>query len=79
MAHSHHGDHDHDHEHNHSHGRFQMTRKTRLRAVIAISFCFFLAEISVGFYTKSLALVADAFHYVRIHFKEELRKLICTS
>jgi hypothetical protein len=38
----------------------------RLRAVIAISFCFFVAEISVGFYTKSLALVADAFHYVRL-------------
>lgn len=56
-----------------------MTRKTRLRAVIAISFCFFLAEISVGFYTKSLALVADAFHYVRIQFKEELRKLTYTS
>ncbi|EUC49635.1 hypothetical protein COCMIDRAFT_84041 [Bipolaris oryzae ATCC 44560] len=41
-----------------------ITRKTRLRAVIAISFCFFLAEISVGFYTRSLALVADAFHYL---------------
>ena len=41
-----------------------VSRKTRLRAVIAISFAFFLAEISVGFYTKSLALVADAFHYL---------------
>ncbi|KAF2846765.1 cation efflux protein [Plenodomus tracheiphilus IPT5] len=67
MVHSH--DHEHGHEgahaHEHGHnGRFQMSRKTRLRAVIAISFCFFLAEISVGFYTKSLALVADAFHYL---------------
>ncbi|KAH9861423.1 hypothetical protein J1614_011169 [Plenodomus biglobosus] len=65
------GSHDHNHghgsgpTHNHGHkGRFHMSRKTRLRAVIAISFCFFLAEISVGFYTKSLALVADAFHYL---------------
>jgi zinc transporter 1 len=43
---------------------FQPSRKTRLRFVIGISFAFFLAEISVGFYTKSLALVADAFHYL---------------
>ncbi|CAO2653953.1 Nn.00g106860.m01.CDS01 [Neocucurbitaria sp. VM-36] len=56
--------HNHEHEHSHHHSRFQITRKTRLRAVIAISFCFFLAEISIGFYTKSLALVADAFHYL---------------
>ncbi|KAH6643613.1 cation efflux system protein czcD [Boeremia exigua] len=41
-----------------------VSRKTRLRAVIAISFCFFIAEISVGFYTHSIALVADAFHYL---------------
>ena len=68
MAHNHdqeHG-HNHDHEHSHKHSRFQISRKARLRAVIAISFSFFLAEISVGFYTKSLALVADAFHYVRL-------------
>lgn len=70
MAHSHNHEHGHshetDHEHAHTHGRFQLSRKNRLRAVIAISFCFFLAEISVGFYTKSLALVADAFHYVSL-------------
>ncbi|KNG46332.1 cation diffusion facilitator family metal ion [Stemphylium lycopersici] len=55
---------DHNHEHKHSHGRFQISRKARLRAVIAISFCFFAAEISLGFYTGSLALIADAFHYL---------------
>ncbi|KAF9736846.1 hypothetical protein PMIN03_007261 [Paraphaeosphaeria minitans] len=44
--------------------RFHISRKTRLRAVIAISATFFIAEISTGFYTKSLALVADAFHYL---------------
>ncbi|EAT89315.1 hypothetical protein HBH56_013080 [Parastagonospora nodorum] len=70
MAHSHNHDHEHGHDHSdghghgHKHGRFQLERKTRLRAVIAISFCFFAAEISVGFYTGSLALVADAFHYL---------------
>jgi len=31
--------------------------------VLAISFTFFVAEITVGFKTKSLALIADAFHY----------------
>ncbi|CAG8176122.1 unnamed protein product [Penicillium salamii] len=41
-----------------------LTQSQRLQLVISISFCFFIAEISVGFYTRSLALVADAFHYI---------------
>ncbi|PTU23552.1 hypothetical protein P175DRAFT_0177250 [Aspergillus ochraceoroseus IBT 24754] len=41
-----------------------ITREHRLMLVISISASFFLAEISVGFYTHSLALVADAFHYL---------------
>ncbi|KAF9634758.1 putative cation diffusion facilitator 1 protein [Lasiodiplodia theobromae] len=41
-----------------------LTRKQRLSLTIAISFTFFVAEISAGFYTRSLALVADAFHYM---------------
>jgi zinc transporter 1 len=64
-SHGHEQGHGHEHDHEHKRGRFQITRKTRLRAVIAISFCFFATEISIGFYTGSLALVADAFHYVR--------------
>ncbi|KAL2218143.1 cation diffusion facilitator family metal ion transporter [Thermoascus aurantiacus ATCC 26904] len=43
---------------------FKMSRSRRLMLVIAVSLSFFLAEISVGFYTHSLALVADAFHYL---------------
>ncbi|KAJ5750111.1 cation efflux protein [Penicillium manginii] len=43
---------------------FKITRVQRLSAVIAISMCFFTAEISVGLYTHSLALIADAFHYL---------------
>lgn len=43
---------------------FKATKKQRLITIIGISFTFFIAEISIGFYTKSLALVADAFHYV---------------
>ncbi|KAF1994271.1 cation efflux family protein [Amniculicola lignicola CBS 123094] len=43
---------------------FEVSRKTRLRAVIGISFAFFIAELSSGFYTHSLALIADAFHYL---------------
>lgn len=42
-----------------------LSQAQRLQLVICISLCFFIAEISVGFYTRSLALVADAFHYVR--------------
>ncbi|EED16115.1 cation diffusion facilitator family metal ion transporter, putative [Talaromyces stipitatus ATCC 10500] len=41
-----------------------LNQSQRLELVISISLCFFIAEISVGFYTKSLALVADAFHYL---------------
>ncbi|KAJ5788456.1 hypothetical protein N7457_003446 [Penicillium paradoxum] len=43
---------------------FRLSRSTRLSVVIGISTCFFLAEISVGFYTHSIALIADAFHYL---------------
>ncbi|KAF7717302.1 Cation efflux family protein [Penicillium ucsense] len=42
----------------------RLSRVQRLSAVIGISFCFFVSEISIGFYTHSLALVADAFHYL---------------
>ncbi|KAK0260711.1 hypothetical protein LTR35_017962 [Friedmanniomyces endolithicus] len=41
-----------------------LTKTRKLMLIIAISLCFFLAEIAVGFYTHSLALVADAFHYL---------------
>ncbi|KAJ4220522.1 hypothetical protein NW759_007409 [Fusarium solani] len=33
-------------------------------ATICIAFSFFVAELAVGFYTRSLVLVADAFHYL---------------
>ncbi|PNY28760.1 Zinc/cadmium resistance protein [Tolypocladium capitatum] len=42
----------------------KVTRKQRLIATIAISFSFFVVELVAGFYTHSLALVADAFHYL---------------
>ncbi|KAL1966194.1 hypothetical protein VTN77DRAFT_4746 [Rasamsonia byssochlamydoides] len=41
-----------------------MSRTRRLWIVICVSTTFFLVEISAGFYTRSLALVADAFHYL---------------
>ncbi|KAL3460513.1 cation efflux protein [Aspergillus heterothallicus] len=41
-----------------------ISRSRRLMAAIGISAVFFLTEVSVGFYTHSLALVADAFHYL---------------
>lgn len=40
----------------------RVPKKTRLYIAITLSFCFFVAEISFGFYTRSLALVADGFH-----------------
>ncbi|PWY69867.1 cation diffusion facilitator family metal ion transporter [Aspergillus sclerotioniger CBS 115572] len=43
---------------------FRISRAQRLMVVVGISSLFFVAEISVGFYTHSLALVADAFHYL---------------
>ncbi|TGJ80372.1 hypothetical protein E0Z10_g8391 [Xylaria hypoxylon] len=43
---------------------FKLTSKQKLMAIICISFSFFVAEIAVAFYTKSLALFADAFHYL---------------
>ncbi|KAL2810875.1 cation efflux protein [Aspergillus granulosus] len=41
-----------------------ISRSRRLMVAIGISAVFFLTEISVGFYTHSLALIADAFHYL---------------
>ncbi|KAF8634573.1 hypothetical protein AX17_004163 [Amanita inopinata Kibby_2008] len=41
-----------------------MKNTTRIGIVLAISIAFFAAEIAVGFRTKSLALTADAFHYL---------------
>ncbi|KAK6819349.1 cation diffusion facilitator family metal ion transporter [Apiospora arundinis] len=41
-----------------------LTSKQKLIGTIAISFSFFVAEIVVAFMTGSLALLADAFHYL---------------
>ncbi|PKS07304.1 hypothetical protein jhhlp_005906 [Lomentospora prolificans] len=41
-----------------------LTKKHRLLVTIGISFSFFLAELIFGFRTGSLALIADAFHYL---------------
>lgn len=43
---------------------FSLSKKARLSIIIAISMSFFIAEITVAFKTRSLALLADAFHYV---------------
>ncbi|EAU90495.1 hypothetical protein CC1G_00879 [Coprinopsis cinerea okayama7 len=41
-----------------------MKNTTRIGIVLAVSVAFFIVEIIVGFRTKSLALIADAFHYL---------------
>ncbi|KAL8777165.1 MAG: hypothetical protein Q9213_007980 [Squamulea squamosa] len=43
---------------------FRFSKSSRLLAIIAIAFAFFLAEIIIGFSTHSLALIADSFHYL---------------
>lgn len=41
-----------------------MKNTTRIGIVLLVSLAFFFVEIVIGFRTKSLALVADAFHYL---------------
>ncbi|KAF8583585.1 CDF zinc transporter, partial [Ramaria rubella] len=41
-----------------------MRTTTRFAIILGISVTFFCVEIAVGFRTKSLALIADAFHYL---------------
>ncbi|KJA28049.1 hypothetical protein HYPSUDRAFT_178199 [Hypholoma sublateritium FD-334 SS-4] len=41
-----------------------MKNTTKIGVVLAISIAFFGAEIAIGFKTKSLAVIADAFHYL---------------
>ncbi|KAJ6591468.1 putative CDF zinc transporter [Mycena vulgaris] len=41
-----------------------MRTTTKLALVLSIAMAFFVAEIAIGFRTKSLALIADAFHYL---------------
>ncbi|KAG9234447.1 putative cation diffusion facilitator family metal ion transporter [Amylocarpus encephaloides] len=43
---------------------FNMSEGAKLTAVLSISTVFFVSELAVGFHTHSLALVADAFHYL---------------
>lgn len=43
---------------------FNLSFQTRLLIIIAISTSFFIIELVVGFCTHSLALIADAFHYI---------------
>ncbi|KAL8691464.1 MAG: hypothetical protein Q9218_003308, partial [Villophora microphyllina] len=42
----------------------KLSRTQRLLVIIAISSTFFVAEVTVGFSTHSLALIADSFHYL---------------
>ncbi|KAI4843302.1 hypothetical protein E4T44_06809 [Aureobasidium sp. EXF-8845] len=44
--------------------RSNSSTSTRLIVAIVLSLAFFAAELIVGFRTKSLALIADAFHYL---------------
>lgn len=57
--------HPHGHSHSHSHfrlPRFSFGRSPRLLIMLFLTLCLFVAEISVGYLTGSLALVADSFH-----------------
>ena len=55
--------HSHSHTHNHQHStRFYSTKTFRLLIMLLLTFSFFIIELITGHLTKSLALVADAFH-----------------
>ncbi|CAF3486883.1 unnamed protein product [Rotaria sp. Silwood1] len=65
-SHDHNDDHGHNHDHNddnHRHKRRLLRTKTsRLISMIFLTFGYFVVELVVGNITKSVALVADAFH-----------------
>src|SRR4029077_5282653 len=54
-------DHDHAHDHNHAHD-LQTTPLRRLIAALVITGAFMFVEAGVGWWSNSLALVADAGH-----------------
>lgn len=60
---------------------FKLSSKQKLIATIGISLAFFIAEIAIAFYTGSLALLADAFHYMNdlISFVVALAAILITE
>ncbi|MES2489645.1 MAG: cation diffusion facilitator family transporter [Pseudomonadota bacterium] len=61
--HSHgHAHHDHDHGHGHGHHHVHTGSERRLLAALALTGLFMVAEVIAGFYSQSLALLADAGH-----------------
>ncbi|KAF8075090.1 CDF-like metal transporter [Lyophyllum atratum] len=48
-----------------------MKNTTRIGVVLCISFAFFLAEITIGFRTRSLALIADAVSFVAAYLHDK--------
>ncbi|CAF1053385.1 unnamed protein product [Adineta ricciae] len=54
--------HDHHHEHHGQRRLFCRTKTFRLLVMLTLTFGFFIVELIVGNLTKSVALVADAFH-----------------
>ena len=46
----------------HSHGRLRLSKTQKVSSVIIIASAFFIVEIAIGIKTRSLALIADAFH-----------------
>jgi zinc transporter 1 len=51
------------------------TKSTRIIVMLVIDIAFFIIELGVGIWVGSLALMADAFHMVRLPVREteELR------
>jgi cobalt-zinc-cadmium efflux system protein len=59
--HGHHGHHHHDHHHGHAHGG-GLAPRSALRISLVLTAGFMLIEAGMGWYTGSLALLADAGH-----------------
>jgi cobalt-zinc-cadmium efflux system protein len=61
MSHAHHQQHQH-HGHGHGHGHARLTPRRALRISLVLTAGFMLVEAGMGWYTGSLALLADAGH-----------------
>src|SRR5215510_2119867 len=61
MSHAHHGHHHHDHHHGHAHGG-GLAPRSALRISLVLTAGFMVVEALMGWYTGSLALLADAGH-----------------
>lgn len=62
MSHSHSNQHDHPHPHPHDHSDHQGRHEQKTKWVVLLTAITMIAEIGFGYYTNSMALLADGWH-----------------